>query len=349
MEVDVRRAAGSGKSLVVGIGVAGVLAMSACSSNTTMSAGETGQPTSPTSSTSPPGKWVKGSKVKEMFYWKDGKRLRVPNCPDESNRTTCIYGTNEVSVFSGPNQLSGAAFSLVAQGAEHGVFVNNFVSPWTPSSPGSNLPYLAKLDSDGAGSEGSAIYAPPGNLPQGDQVAADFANPLAGSDDVYCNGPTYTSVTCSTTGGDDGNFFINIGNLPLTIAIANNLAPGDTLTMSGGVVSPGHPASPTYVNLLSDPVGGNPQTIAPGTIGYEGMYMQVYGSTGEFSTTYALPSDSPDLAGTTIGINISITTPGTLDPSSTCKVNLGSSEQAAFCDLSIIGTSAQTVTVNVHQ
>lgn len=325
-------------SAAVASGVSALLLATACGAGTTSSVDTASPP--PTNAT-PHGRVVHGKKVDKLFYEKNGRRLGYPPCPNESNRTLCIYGQNTAQVFVGPNQLGPAAYPLQSASADHGYFVAGPANPFSPAWPPPGG-YLAKLDSSGAGAEAELWYNAPGNLPPGDDIYLDAENPLTGSDDITCQGGTYTFMDCSTTGGDDANYSVQIGNYPLTVAIQNNLTNSvDALSVQG---------SPSYSGPYPDPNGGNPTTVGPGATGYFGMYMQEAPVQDSFAVKYALPADSPDLAGTTIGVEVLITNAGTLDKGSVCTVSLGSTTQSAYCDLSIIGGSgANTVTVNIHQ
>lgn len=300
------------------------------------------------------------------------------NGPNNSQSSVCLYGMSSAQVFTGPNQLGPATYTLADVNLKHGCKGGaGFKQSWpaTVAGAGTTGQYW---NCSGRRVAVTGNYAPPAPLPSTDVVGLYADNhgnsgrsngnppwqPYTGT----CVDALYTQCTVGYVQGDGGNnqsgqsvfagqgagqggytnFSYYITNFPVTVAITNNLpsANNDSLSLVGTAQTS---------QFVLDPNGGNPATVAAGDAGYFGMY----GTNGSnqqlegFSAVYQVSSSSTDLAGTSFNINAVINPKtGQLDPSASCTVNQGSSSQpSSYCTLTISGGlgSPQTVGVNIHE
>lgn len=282
-------------------------------------------------------------------------------------RVACIHVANSAQVFTGPNTLGPATYSLG----------NTDVSGCSQEFP---EPFPATLGGSGINAQYSACpknswwsgfywdnlfagasYAPPAPLPSGDLVTVTARNPReSGMNTASCPSGTYTQCRVdSVQQGGTPYYEFTIKNFPVTVAIENSLPKG---TSSGLEVD----QQPSYGTFIADPNGGTARTIADGgDISLFGMYGAVPGAavqqspsagtaTEGFSASYSVPTSSTGpYAGTSVLINAVLNVgTGQLDATQgSCVVTPGpNSANAPFCSMYLVGApgAPQTIFVEIH-
>lgn len=282
-------------------------------------------------------------------------------------RIACVHVANSAQVFTGPNTLGPATYSLSSTD----------VSGCPPQVP---LPYPAALGGGGINAQyvacpknswqsgfywdnifATASYAPPTPLPSGDLVTVSAHNPReSGSNTAQCTSSIYTQCTVdSVQQGGSAHYEFSIRNFPVTVAIENDLPKGSSSSLDVA-------QQPSYGTFVPDPNAGSARTIADGgDVSFFGMYGAVPAAASQqapsagtatqgFSASYQVPSSSTSqYAGTSILINavLNIAT-GQLDKAQgSCQVSPGpNATNAPFCNIYLVGTpgAPQTIFVEIH-
>lgn len=276
-------------------------------------------------------------------------------CP----QIVCLYATNTAQVFTGPNQLGPATYSLAQQASLFCYGTNIF--PATLAAGGIEAQCNWPVGNTGARATTEVTYSPPAPMPNLDPVTMrtfeltnnpyDKNTPNGGS----CNSPIYTgcNVTHVGTSQQNANWVFAINNFPVTVAITNNLSASNN---DSPLALMGQPAAGQFI---LDPNGqsANSSSIDAASTGYFGMYGTVVGANAvstqleSFSATYKVPANSTDIPGGSFVINAVLNPKtGQLDPSATCTFQPGSNAQSAFCNISLVGAPGgpQTITVDIH-
>lgn len=282
-------------------------------------------------------------------------------------RIACIHVANSAQVFTAPNILGPATYSL--ESTDVSGCPQGFPEPFPSALGGSGIDAQYTACSKYSWTSGFywdnlfavASYAPPAPMPSGDLVTVTARNPReSGSNTASCPSGTYT--LCSVDSVQQGGtpyYEFTIKNFPVTVAIENSLPKG---TSSGLEVE----QQPSYGTFIADPNGGTARTIADGgDISLFGMYGAVPGAavqqspsagaaTEGFSASYSVPTSSTGpYAGTSVLINavLNVAT-GQLDTTQgSCVVTPGpNSANAPFCNMNLVGApgAPQTIFVEVH-
>lgn len=265
-----------------------------------------------------------------------GSAAWMPACPADGYIVGCGYITNKAQVFTGENTLGPADYSLTRVTDDHG------------RGDGKDFPQTLgvsgefKYRSDGAGVEYTGYYKAPSPLPDTDEVGFHLDNPYWGTNKAICEGSRQYTV-CTATLAEQGrraNFAWTMSNLPVTVAIRNNLQATAELNRVG---------APAVGNFILDAKGGNPTKIAnDGKAGYFGMYRKANAS-NSFDVTYVVKSSDSLLNNATVKINPIIGADG--KNTGKCTVQAPSSSSSLFCDMDATGGAdgPVKVDVNIHQ
>lgn len=306
-------------------------------------------------------------------------QINVPFCPDTHEFQACVYGINNIQVFTGQGTLGPGALNLYNSHTDWGTADSSeswpqiwSTAPTTMTCDPKNAgdPWCVRFYShwETSGTEAWAQYANQAPMPGWQLTEIHENNPYSGGPFARCGfqgAPDSGSgqqaaqyVLCSgqmvptPNHGDHQNYIFDFTNMPVTVQIKNNLA--DSLTPVSTSVSP---------TMIQDPVGGTAGTIAAGSVGYYGMYQPASTSglsptAPVFSAIYNVPPASGDsYPGGILMLNLVSTGGGISQSKSSCsfqrgqKGTSGSTPTAVGCSIAIQGDpeEAQTVIVNIEQ
>lgn len=264
--------------------------------------------------------------------------------PGSIKAITCVYGINNLLVFTGPNQLGPADATFVNYNTSYGMTTVPWPQTWAGGSAQSTCPpvspgdqWCAAFESDGGGNK--AVSTATYSAPQALAPAAGTPDQItiqAGAGQGTCNSATLQYVLCNPVWQESGayaNYVFQLNNLPLTVEIKNNLPSADFDSIS-------LQDQPTVSNMILDPKGGDPtvtgsspQTIEGQSIGYFGGYLPTNpATTSTLSFRYVVSSNSSDhQAGATIGVNVVTSKGAVVINNQTCSVSGTGTSENIFC------------------
>ena len=304
-------------------------------------------------------------------------QINIPFCPDTHEFQACVYGINDVQVFTGEGTLGPGTLNLYNNHTSWGESDSSEAWPQTWSTSPTNMkcdpknagdPWCVRFYShwQTSGTEAWAQYVTQAPMPGWQIIQMHENNPYSGSPFARCGYQSQSDsgsqpaqyVLCSgqvvatPNHGDHLNYIFDLTNMPVTVKIANNLA--DSLTPLSTFTSP---------TMIQDPVGGAAATIAPGAVGYYGMYQpaaitDLSPTAPVFSAIYNVtPGTGTNYPGGILRLNLVSVGGGISQSKSTCSFQRGQSGAAngtptvVGCSIAVQGEAeeAQTVLINVEQ
>lgn len=273
-------------------------------------------------------------------------------CQGSNHIIACVYVDIDGGVFTGPGTLGEIAYQNYRRDLQHGEVLEN----WWPTI-WSNDQMTASFGSDGAGAESIAQYSPPDPMPVNDFVTMQPDIPFIGSNSGNCGSGIYTSCDLKQVDqGDDANFVYQLSNYPVTVEITNNL-PDAALTLAGTPGLAGYIADPagsgaTYGPNSSPTPGSSTPTNAQipiGGTGYFGMY-RAFAQQNGFGALYMINDPNSSVYGSMVSLNLVVDDTGAQDSSAGCTGLPASSTGAVpTCSVTLNGgpDGPQTWVVNV--